>query len=334
MTHSPIILIWAFLIALAVMMYVLLDGFDLGIGILFPWIRSKEHRDIMMNSIAPVWDGNETWLVLGGAGLYPTFPLAYGTLLSILYLPIMVMLGALVFRGVAFEFRFKSHRSQFLWDIAFSGGSALAAFCQGLILGTFVHGYTSVPNTAHYIVWFTPFSIVTGIAVMVGYALLGATWLIIKTEGELQKTMYHNAKIFFGGIVFFIALVSLWTPFIAPDIFARWFALPNFLYLLPLPLLTLAAVIYGFYALYHHYEKTPFLMAIALFCFCFIGLCISSWPYIIPRTVTIWQAAADVKSLKFLLVGAVILLPTLLAYSAYSYYVFKGKVRVNEGYHD
>ncbi len=329
--------IWAAIIAFAILMYVLLDGFDLGIGILFPWVANKEQRDIMMNSVAPLWDGNETWLVFGGAALYGAFPLAYGTLLPILYLPLMLMLIALVFRGVAFEFRFKAHRSLFIWDVAFCVGSTVAAFCQGLILGTFVHGYTGGQANllfGEYFVWFSPFSIMTGFAVVIGYALLGATWLIMKTEGELQKMMFHAAKILLVGIVFFIAAVSIWTPFVDPAIEHRWFSLPNFYYLAILPLLTFIAIIYAAVALRKRYEHSPFVMSILLFVFSFLGLGISMWPYMVPRSITIWQAASDSKSLSFLLVGTCILLPILIGYSIYAYIVFKGKTTHDVGYHE
>lgn len=332
--NTALILIWGGILAFAVLMYVLLDGFDLGIGILFPWIPDRENRAIMMNSVAPVWDGNETWLVFGAAALYSAFPIAYSTLLPILYLPIMTMLGALIFRGVAFEFRFKAVRSRLLWDVAFSLGSITAAFCQGLILGTFIHGYTS-PNGEHigqYYVWFSPFSVVTGLAVVAGYALLGANWLIMKTEGPLQDYMFHIAKIYLIAVGFFIALVSLWTPFIDPEILHRWFSLPNFFYLLPLPLLTAAAWLYCLYALYRREEKSPFIMSVLLFWFCYVGLAISAWPYLVPRSITIWQAASNSKALLFTLVGALILIPLLLAYSIYAYRVFKGKVKYGEGY--
>jgi cytochrome d ubiquinol oxidase subunit II len=329
-------LIWAIIMAFAVIMYVILDGFDLGIGILFPWIPSKEHRDLMINSVAPLWDGNETWMVLGGATLYGAFPLAYSLLLPMLYMPIMIMLAALIFRGVAFEFRFKAHRSRFVWDIAFWAGSTMAAFCQGLILGTFIVGYTPPANLATEVLspaWLTPFSLMTGVAVIIGYALLGATWLIMKTEGELQNNMYNAAKTLLVVITFFLAAVSIWTPFIHPAIMERWFSTPNFYYLLPLPIVTGFIVIYASYSLFKRYEKLPFALSIALFLLCYIGLCISSWPYLVPRSITFWQAASSPSSLKFLLVGAIILLPTLLAYSIYSYRVFRGKVSLEHGYH-
>lgn len=335
MSSTMLPLIWAWLIAVGVIMYVILDGFDLGIGILFPWINDHDHRGIMMNTIAPVWDGNETWLVFGGATLYGAFPLAYSTLLPALYMPLMVMLGALVFRGVAFEFRFKAYRSRFLWDLAFAGGSTMAAFCQGLILGTFIQGYGLIGSNQHYY-WFTPFSIITGLAVVFGYALLGATWLLIKTEGALQKNMYQAAKILLFFVALFMLVVSLWTPFSQPAINARWFTLPNFFYLLPLPFFALICTLYQAYCLSKptvKNEKLPFILTVSLFFLCFIGLGVSIWPYIIPRTLTIWEAAANEKSLLFQLIGTIILLPVLIAYSIYAYRVFKGKVHTDMGYH-
>lgn len=329
-------LIWAVIIAFGVIIYVILDGFDLGIGILFPWVNDLDSRSIMMNSIAPVWDGNETWLVFGGATLYGAFPLAYSVLLPALYMPIMVMLGALVFRGVAFEFRIKAQKSRFLWDLAFAGGSTAAAFCQGLILGTFIYGNFLTKGYDDSYLWLTPFSMVTGIAVVFGYALLGSTWLIMKSEGELQKNMYQVAKRLLFAVAVFMFIISVWSPFIHTEIANRWFALPNFLYLLPLPVLTLLATIYAIYSLNYptaRNEKVPFIMSICLFIFCYAGLGVSTWPYIVPRNLTFWEAASDDKSLMFLLVGTIILLPLLITYSIYAYYVFRGKVHSDMGYH-
>ena len=327
-------LIFAGIVAFAVIMYVLLDGFDLGIGILFPWIQGDSDRDVMINSIAPIWDGNETWLVFGAAILYGAFPVAYSSLLPILYLPLMIMLCALVFRGVAFEFRSKAMKSKILWDIAFAGGATIAAFCQGLILGTFVQGYANVPTgMGGSFAWLSPFSIMTGLGVVAGYALLGAAWLIMKTEGQLQKTMFHAAKILIWVVGFFMALVSVWTPYIDPKIMQRWFSLPNFYYLMPLPTFTAAAVLGMVIALYKGKENWPFLLTIVTFLLGYFGLMISSWPYIVPHSVTLWQAASSPNSLKFILVGVVILLPVLLGYSSYAYWVFKGKVKAHEGYH-
>ncbi|MES2141298.1 MAG: cytochrome d ubiquinol oxidase subunit II [Pseudomonadota bacterium] len=323
-----LILTWAVIISFIIMMYVLLDGFDLGIGILFPWIKHGQYRDIMMSSVIPVWDGNETWLVFGAAALYAAFPLAYATLLPTLYMPIMILLVSLIFRGVAFEFRFKAQRSQFIWDIAFAVGSTLAAFIQGVILGTFVKGYGEqlpLPHAAYQ--WLTPFSVFTGLAVVCGYALLGATWLIVKTEGNLQDQLYKAAKILLGLVAFFLVAVSIWTPFIEPNVMKRWFTLPNFFYLSPLPLLAIVTVAYTFFCLQNRREKAPFVLSMGLFVLAYIGFCISAWPYIIPHVVPVWEAAAAPSTLKFILVGAVILLPILLAYTVYSYHVFRGKVK-------
>lgn len=323
-----LILAWAVIISFIIMMYVLLDGFDLGIGILFPWIKHGQYRDIMMSSVIPVWDGNETWLVFGAAALYAAFPIAYATLLPTLYMPIMILLVSLIFRGVAFEFRFKAQRSQFIWDIAFAVGSTLAAFIQGVILGTFVKGYgDQLPVSHSAYQWFTPFSIFTGIAVVCGYALLGATWLIVKTEGNLQDQLYKAAKILLGLVAFFLVAVSIWTPFIEPRVMERWFSLPNFFYLSILPLMTIAIVAYNFYCLQKRREKAPFVLSMGLFIFAYIGFCISAWPYIIPHVVPVWEAAAPPSTLKFILIGSVILLPILLIYTVYSYHVFRGKVK-------
>ncbi len=330
-----LILAWAGIISFAVIMYVLLDGFDLGIGILFPWIKEQQSRDIMMSTVAPVWDGNETWLVLGTASLYASFPLAYSTLLPALYMPLMVMLAALIFRGVAFEFRFKSTpKSQFIWDWSFAAGSTIAAFGQGLVLGTFVKGYGSVlPTNISALQWLSPFSVMTGIAVVVGYALLGATWLIMRTVNDLQQKMFKAAKILLTGVVFFLLAVSVWSPLLSPHIFARWFTLPDFYYLAILPSLTGVVILYNFYFLRKQHEIWPFILSVSIFILAYIGFCISSWPYVIPHAVTLWDAASPPSSLKFTLIGFCILLPVLLAYTVYSYRVFAGKVTSGEGHY-
>lgn len=327
-------LVWAGVLGFGIIMYVILDGFSLGIGILFPWIIEKAHRDIMMNSIAPIWDGNETWLVFGSVTLYTAFPHAYSMLLPRLYMPIMIMVCALIFRGVAFEFRFKANTSKWLWDAAFAGGSLIATCCQGLILGAFVHGnlVSDTSGVQHY-VWFSGFSVMTGIALIAGYALLGATWLIIKTEDSLQKEMFNVAKILLILVVFFIGVVSLWTPLIDVRTQVRWFSLPNFFYLLPLPLSTLAVVVGASYSLQKRYEILPFVCTVLLFLFSYLGLCVTSWPYIVPHTLSIWQAAASTKSLSFALIGTALLLPVLIGYSIYAYTVFRGKVKADHGYH-
>jgi cytochrome bd ubiquinol oxidase subunit II len=327
-------LVWAAIIAFAVAMYVLLDGFDLGIGILFPLAPGHAERDVMMNSVAPVWDGNETWLVLGGGGLMAAFPLAYGVVLPAVYVPIVIMLLSLVLRGVAFEFRFKAERSRFVWDAAFAGGSTLAALAQGLTLGAFVHGFVVSGDqfAGGPFDWLSPFSLMTGVGLVCGYALLAATWLVLKTEDALQAWSRRTAEMALVAVVGFIALVSLWTPFEEPDIAHRWFAWPNILYLSPVPIVTAATAVALWVLLRRGRERSPFLLAVGLFLLSFLGLGISLWPYAVPRSITIWQAAAQPEAQLFLLVGVVVLIPLILAYTSYSYWVFRGKVR-GAGYH-
>jgi cytochrome d ubiquinol oxidase subunit II len=327
--------VWAGLIALAVLMYVVMDGFDLGIGILFPFLKRDEDRDVMMNSIAPVWDGNETWLVLGGGGLLAVFPLAYSLLMTAFYAPLIVMLLALVFRGVAFEFRFRDPRHRFFWDHAFAAGSIAATFCQGMVLGTFIQGIEIEGRSyaGGWFGWLTPFSLFTGIALLVGYALLGATWLVMKTEGELQARVVSIAKWLTLGTITAIVAVSIWTPLLNLSYAMRWFAMPNMLYLSPVPLLVALTAWALWRSLGRGQDVQPFLCALALFVLSFAGLAISLYPYLVPPQITIYEAAAPRESLTFLLAGAVVLLPIILAYTAYSYWIFRGKVRAGEGYH-
>lgn len=317
-------------VGLAIIMYVILDGFDLGIGILYPWVEKEENRKTMIATILPVWDGNETWLVLGGAALYGGFPEAYSKLLPTLYLPVIMMLAALIFRGVSFEFMHNAKKTKFVWTFFFSAGSLLAAFCQGVALGTFVQGYNFengqmvVPDY----VWLTPFSFLTGIAVIFGYALLGATWLIAKTEGELQSAMYHRARnlLIFMGL--FMVVASLWTPFIDPTVTERWFGFPHCIFLIPLPLITMWVFYKNWQSLNdRQHDNRPFILSITIFLLAYVGFAISSWPYIIPRGVTVWEAAAPFKAQAFILVGMAILLPILIGYTIYAYVVFRGKVK-------
>lgn len=329
-------LIWALLIATAVFLYVVLDGFDLGLGILFPLARSKSERDVMMNSVAPVWDGNETWLVLGGGGLYAVFPLAYAVLMPALYAPIMAMLIGLVFRGVVFEFRFKARpERQWIWDIAFFLGSLIAALAQGIALGAIIQGI-EVEGRAYaggWLDWLTPFSIFTGIAVATGYALLGATWLVWKCEGPMQEHFRDKALIAGGLLLVMIGIVSLWTPALHPQFAARWFEFPQLLYTAPVPLMVLALAALLYSSLQSGRDVVPFLASLGLFLVTFVGLGVSLFPYVVPTSITIWQAAAPDSSLTFLLVGAAVLIPIILTYTAYAYWVFRGKVRPGEGYH-
>jgi cytochrome d ubiquinol oxidase subunit II len=328
-------LIWAGLIAFAVIAYVILDGFDLGVGILFPFMPDEAHRDQMMNSVAPVWDGNETWLVLGGGGLLAVFPLAYSIIMPALYAPVIALLLGLVFRGVAFEFRWKTRRGKFLWDWAFAGGSTIAALAQGIALGALVQGIP-VEGRAYaggWWDWLTPFSLVTGVAVVIGYALLGATWLVLKTTGEVQERAYRYAHSTGLATLALIGLVSLWTPFLNPDFMGRWFAWPQVLFVAPVPLLVAAAAWVLLRGLRRRNESHPFLASLVMFVLCFVGLLISFYPYLVPTSVTLWEAAAPEKSLAFLLTGAAVLIPLILGYTAYSYWVFRGKVDTAVGYH-
>ena len=328
-------IIWGVLIATGVFVYVALDGFDLGIGILFPLGKTKAERDQMMNSVAPVWDGNETWLVLGGGGLFAVFPLAYSVLLTAFYAPVMVMLAGLIFRGVAFEFRFKDGRHRGAWDLAFMGGSLAAAFSQGIMLGAFIQG-VAVDGRSYaggWWDWLTPFTVFTGFATVAGYALLGATWLNWKTDGDLQARMKQIAPWLAGTVLAAIGIVSLITPSLHPEIAARWFGGFNAVLLAPLPIATVAVAALLVLSVRKGRELAPFLAAEAMFLLSFIGVGVTTYPYIIPRAVRLEDAAGPASSLGFLLVGTVVLLPMVLGYTAYSYWVFRGKVRLGEGYH-
>jgi cytochrome d ubiquinol oxidase subunit II len=313
-----------------------MDGFDLGIGILFPFVPDRADRDIMVNTVAPVWDGNETWLVLGGAALLAAFPLAYSVILSALYLPIILMLVGLIWRGVAFEFRFKAdeaHRP--FWDKAFAWGSYIATFCQGVALGTFINGF-AVSDGAYAggpLDWLTPFGLFTGLGLLVAYALLGSTWLVMKTEGRLQSRMKELARLVAIAVLFAIGIVSLWTPFSHPEVAARWFALPNVVLFSPVPVLVLLATWALLRTLKRDSHAAPFVLALFLLFLGYTGLIISLWPHIIPPTISIWDAASPPESMGFTLVGALFIIPFILAYTAWSYYVFRGKVKAGEGYH-
>lgn len=321
-------LIWGVLIATAVLLYVLLDGFDLGCGILFPLAPSDKCRSRMMNSIAPFWDGNETWLILGGGGLFVAFPVAYAILMPALYLPVILMLMGLIFRGVAFEFRFKADEAdRKWWDAAFHGGSLLAAFMQGVILGNFVQGVTVEGRSfaGGALDWANGFAIVTGVALVFGYALLGATWLIMKTEDETQAWARKVARYVLVFVALAMLIVSISMPFIDARIQALWFSTPNLYYLLPIPLLTLVAFITLWFDIGKQYELRPFLLSLGIFFLGYIGLGISLYPWIVPFEFTIWQAAAVSTSQSIMLIGTAFLLPIILVYTGYCYYVFRGK---------
>tara|TARA_R110002124_G_scaffold286271_3_gene466670 strand:+ start:32054 stop:33058 length:1005 start_codon:yes stop_codon:yes gene_type:complete len=327
--------IWAGIIAFAVLAYVVLDGFDLGVGILFPFFPKRHDRDVMTNSIAPVWDGNETWLVLGGGGLMAVFPVVYATVLPALYMPIIAMLLGLIFRGVAFEFRHRTVRGAHWWDIGFWIGSTVAAFSQGIALGALVQGINIADRSyvGGWWDWLTPFSLLTGTAVVVGYALLGATWLNLKTSGELQAHARRVAMVAGAATLALIGVVSLWSPFIRAIYFERWFQWPTAFFSAFVPMLLAGCAILLWHGLTTDKHLQPFLAALGLFVLSFVGLGISFYPYMVPGALTIAESAAPESSLRFLLVGAVILVPTILAYTGYAYWVFRGKIDPEEGYH-
>ncbi|MFE1601213.1 cytochrome d ubiquinol oxidase subunit II [Methylobacterium sp. ID0610] len=332
--HIDLTVVWAFVIAFAVFAYIVMDGFDLGIGILFPAFRPGEERDTAMNSVAPVWDGNETWLVLGGGGLFAAFPLAYAVLLPALYVPIIAMLLGLIFRGVAFEFRWRDPGHRAFWDLAFTGGSVVAALAQGIALGAMLQGIT-VEGRAYaggWWEWLSPFSILVGLALVCGYALLGATWLVMRTVGPLQDRARSLAAGLGAATIVAIALVSAVTPFLEGKYWQRWFTMPNVLLAAQVPLLVVIASVFFFRSLHRGGERAPFLIALGLFLLSFIGLGISIYPDVVPGRISIWDAASPRSSQIFMLVGASVLIPIILAYTAYSYWVFRGKVD-STGYH-
>jgi cytochrome bd ubiquinol oxidase subunit II len=326
--------IWATLIGTAVAMYVILDGFDLGIGILFPFARNERQRDQMMRSIAPFWDGNETWLVLGGGGLWVAFPRAYAVVMPAFYLPVIVMLLSLVFRGIAFEFRTVS-RSKIWWNRAFTIGSILAAFAQGVILGGLIHGIPVRDGAfaGGAFDWATPFGLLCGLALIAGYGLLGATWLAMKTEGPVADRARMQSKQFLIAVLGFMAVVSLWTPLAEPRIAARWFSLPNFYYLWPVPVVTALVAFAAWYWIGKRRDVPPFLASVVLFLLGYLGLVISNFPYLVPPSLTVWETAAAPASQIFMLIGTLVLLPIILGYVAFIYWLFRGKVREGESYH-
>jgi cytochrome bd ubiquinol oxidase subunit II len=326
--------IWAALIGIAVAFYVILDGFDLGIGVLFPFARGDAERDRMLAAIAPFWDGNETWLVLGGGGLLVAFPRAYSIIMPAFYLPIMAMLLALVFRGVTFEFRGIAERKRF-WNFVFAAGSTVAGFCQGLVLGGLVQG-VKIENGAFAggaFDWATPFGVLCGLGVVAGYALLGSTWLMMKTDGDMAARAAGKAKVLLLAVLVFMAAVSVFTPLEIPRIAERWFALPNFYYLLPVPILTAVVALADWYFIATRHEAAPFLATIALFLLGYLGLVISTFPFIVPPDLTIRDAAAAPASQTFILIGTLILLPIVLGYTALTYWLFRGKVGASAAYH-
>ena len=326
--------IWTLILALAVFLYVLLDGFDLGVGMLYGLAPDAPSRNTIMNSIAPIWDGNETWLILGGLGLFAAFPLAFAIIIPAVYFPILVMLLALVFRGVAFEFRFRDTDNKTFWDHAFCYGSAIATFAQGVVLGAFIQGFpvTGRQFAGTSFSFLTLFSVLTGVALVFGYGLLGAGWLILKTDGEVQAAARRYGRICLIGVVVAIGIVSIWTPLMSQAVASRWFSWPNIALLAPVPLATAVVGFFTWRALNGEAEVTPFAGAIGLFTLSYLGIAISLFPMIVPYHFTLWEAASSPRTQAFLLIGTLFLLPIILVYSSWSYWVFRGKVRAEIGY--
>lgn len=329
------VLLWTMILGVGVFLYVLLDGFDLGVGILYRFAPDTKSRNLIMNSIVPVWDGNETWLVLGGVGLFAAFPLAFAIIMPAVYFPIAVMLLALVFRGVAFEFRFRDAERRTFWDHAFNYGSLVATFAQGVVLGSFVQGFEV--DGRHFaggsFDFLTPFSLFTGVALVFGYALLGAGWLILKTEGELQALARRLGLWCLLGTLAAIGIVSIWTPLTNAEIAQRWFSMPNVIILSIVPIITLGIAFACWRALQGKSEVAPFAAAVGLFVMSYIGIAISLWPMIVPYHYTLWDAASSADTQVFMLLGTLFLLPVILVYTGWSYWVFRGKVRGDLGYH-
>jgi len=327
--------IWTLIIGFGVFMYVLLDGFDLGVGIVFPLLRDEQERTLAMNSVAPVWDGNETWLVLGGVALLAVFPLAFAIIIPAVYFPILLMLLGLIFRGVAIEFRLKTKRARHWWDRSFFAGSLVATYFQGVVLGAFIEGFEvhgrAFAGTSFD--WVQPFPLLTGVGLVFGYAMLGTTWLVMKTEDELQRWARGAAQVALAGVLAFIAMVSIWTPLAHPPIAQRWFAWPNLAYLAPVPIVTAVIALLTWRGLRGRAENLPFIGAMGLFAMCYLGLAISLFPYIVPYAVTLWQGASSASTQLFLIIGTLFLLPIIFMYTGWSYYVFRGKVRAELGYH-
>ncbi|MGY6028537.1 cytochrome d ubiquinol oxidase subunit II [Phytobacter sp. AG2a] len=329
-------LVWFVIIIFSTLMYIVMDGFDLGIGIIFPFNKDASERDLMINTVAPVWDGNETWLVMGGASLYGAFPLAYAVITDALAAPLTLMLFGLIFRGVAFEFRFKAtpaHRPH--WDKAFIAGSILATFMQGVVVGSLLNGLpvTGREYAGPALIWLDPFALFCGAGLVIAYGVLGATWLIMKTEGQLQQKMSRLTVPMLTALMVAIGIISLWTPLSHPAIAQRWFTLPNLFWFLPVPVLVLLSFWGVLRAVGKKAHYTPFLLTLLLIFLGFSGLGISIWPNIIPPSITLHQAASVEISQAFMLAGSLPVLPVILGYTFWSYYVFRGKVRAGEGYH-
>ena len=327
--------VWAAIIGFAVAMYVVLDGFVLGLGTLFPLFPDEADRDQMMNTVAPFWDANQTWLVLGGGALWIAFPVAFAVMMPAVLVPVIVMLLALIFRGVAFEYRWVAKPNHRVWDLAFAGGSIVATLSQGFVLGGYLQGIAIRDRqfAGYALDWLTPFSLLCGIGLLAGYALLGATWLAMKTHGPVEQRARRLAQWLLLATVAFVGIVSIWTPLAVPHVARRWFAMPDLLYLSPVPLATAAVMLGCWFGLAKQKRVQPFVCTVLLFLLAYAGLVVSNVPYIVPPSLTIYEAAAHRNAQVFALVGVSILMPVILAYTVFNYWVFRGRIGVGEGYH-
>ena len=318
---------WVAVLAISTLLYVLLDGFDLGVGMIFGATPDEAKRDAMMSAVAPIWDGNETWLVVTGVVLWGAFPLAYSIIMSAFYLPLLVMLAGLILRGVAFEYRRKSERTRRLWDASFAGGSFVAAFIQGLTVGALVEGLPIADGryVGGEFGWLSPFALLCGVGLCIGYALLGGCWLVRKCEGEIREHAYRLIPYLSIGLFVFLIAVFFFALDKNLQVMGRWIERP---YLFVFPLLGALATLVLARSVRHRHDRAPFLMVALVFVAAFGTLAISFWPYMIPFSITIEAAAAPHSSLAFMFWGAgLFVFPLMLVYTAISYTVFRGKVR-------
>jgi len=326
--------IWALIIAFGIFAYVVMDGFDLGIGILFPSFKPGSERDRAMNSIAPVWDGNETWLVLGGGGLFAAFPLAYAVILPATYPLIIAMLLGLVFRGVAFEYRWRDPGHRAFWDGAFTAGSLIAALAQGMTLGAILQGIDVVDRAyaGSWFDWLTPYTLLTGFGTVAGYALLGSTWLVWKLDGDGQAHARKLARRAAWATLALMGGVSLYNITLNAEYAEKWLTAPEIYLAAPVPVLTAITALALLRALGRARDSVPFWLSILLFLLGMAGLGFTIWPNVVPPDITIWDAAAPERSQIFMLVGVAITMPLIIGYTGWAYWVFRGKVG-DEGYH-
>jgi cytochrome d ubiquinol oxidase subunit II len=325
------VLFWVAILAISILIYVLLDGFDLGVGILFGLTPGESQRRVMLSTVAPIWDGNETWLVVAGVVLWGAFPIVYATLLSAFYLPLLLMLAGLILRGVAFEFRYKTERLRWIWDASFAGGSLVAAFTQGTAVGALVEGIP-VANGRYVggpFGWLSPFALLCGVGLCIGYSLLGACWLVKKSEGELRDGVYYRLHFLAIGLLVFLVAVFVYALVAHLEVMNRWLERP---YLLVFPVIGTAAAAVLTRRLLSREDHAPFYMVAVIFASAFGTLAISFWPYMIPFSITIEQAASPHSSLAFMFWGAgLFVFPLMLIYTAIGYSVFKGKVKSTPG---